>query len=344
MTGTTGILRNASRACALIALLAAAMTSAQAQVQVRFGSVGGLTDAGVYLAEEFGFFKEAGITIAAKRMASAPTLVTSLATDQLDVAGISITPGLFTAVAQDIALRVVGDKQSFRKGFAATRLVVRAGLAKATKAETVSELRGKVVAVSARGSSSYFNLVQLIATGGLKLEDIKVVELAYPSMVAALTNGAIDGAYIIEPYLSDSLRQKLAVEGGDMGSVVGEGKSVVSVPLVYGEAFARKKDIAQAFMTAYTKGVRIYNDAFVKGKDKDKIIAILAKRAGVDEVMVRDSFPAGLDPNQVVDEQSLAPYQTFFISQKMIQSPADLSKLVDTSFARAAVEALGPYT
>jgi NitT/TauT family transport system substrate-binding protein len=59
--------------------------------------------------------------------------------------------------------------------------------------------------------------------------------------------------------------------------------------------------------------------------------------------MVRDSYPAGLDPNQAVDEQSLAPYQTFFVAQKMIPVMADLSKLVDTSFAQAAVRALGPY-
>ena len=100
------------QAGAMLALATVAASSANAQVQVRFGSVGGLTDAGVYLAEEFGFFKEAGITIAAKRMASAPTLVTSLATDQLDVAGIE-EEHLRAQFAQ--RSRPVSSRRSIRK-------------------------------------------------------------------------------------------------------------------------------------------------------------------------------------------------------------------------------------
>lgn len=340
-----GILTSMSALARFAGLLAVVLMGvpAQAETTVRFGSVGGLTDAGVYLAEEFGYFKQAGITVAAKRMASAPALVTSLATDQLDVAGISITPGLFTAPNQGIKLKVVGDKQSFRRGFAATRVVVRADLAGATREATLRALKGKTIAVSARGSSSYYNLVQIIGSVGLKLSDVKVVELAYPSMVAALSNKAIDGAYIIEPYLSESIKAHLAAEAGDMGSIVKEGQSLVAAPLVYSETFAQKKDVAQAFMTAYVKGVRLYNDAFVKGKDKDKIIAILAHKSGIDAATIANMFLAGLDPDQVVDESSLAGYQAFFIEHKFITEGTDLSKLVDMSFARAAVQELGPY-
>lgn len=53
----------------------------QAQEVVRFGSVGGLTDAGVYLADELGYFEEVGIEVEMKRMSNAPTLITSIATD-----------------------------------------------------------------------------------------------------------------------------------------------------------------------------------------------------------------------------------------------------------------------
>ena len=335
--------RNAIASFAMFVLSLCASTYANAQTAVRFGSVGGLTDAGVYLADEFGYFKQAGLSVAIKRMASAPALVTALATDQLDVAGISITPGLYTAINQGIGLRVVGDKQSFRKGFAATRMVVRAALAKPSRQESVRDLKGKVIAVSAKGSSSFFNIYQILNQAGLKLEDVKIIEMAYPSMIAALSNGAVDAAYVIEPFLSESIRQKIAVEVGEVGSLVEDGKSILSVPLVYSEAFAKKNDIAQSFMTAYVNGVRHYNDAFVKGIDKDRIITILSQKSGVDRGTIRDSFPAGLDPNQFVDEPMLEPYQSFFLSLRMMPAPADLKKLIDSSFARKAVEALGPY-
>jgi len=75
---------------------------------VRFGSVGGLSDAGIYLADELGYFAAAGIAVDMQQINSAPTLVQSIAASQIDVAGISVTPGLFASVALKINLRIVG--------------------------------------------------------------------------------------------------------------------------------------------------------------------------------------------------------------------------------------------
>ena len=309
---------------------------------VRFASVGGLTDAGLYLAEEMGFFKNAQLTVSLKRMASAPDLITALATDQLDVAGISITPGMFSAVQQGIEIRIVGDKQSVRPGFAATRLVIRSDLALATIPDSVRGLRGRNVAVTARGSSSFFNLVTVLEANGLKLEDVKITQLSFPQMIPALASRAIDAAYILEPFLSQAVKDKIAFEAGHMGDHTG-GVSWVTVPLVYSEKFTRNRPVAQAFMTAYVKGVRVYNDAFVKRRDKPRVVEIMARRANVDRAVVEASVPAGLDPDQLVSLESLEKTQAFFITHKMLKAPVDLSKLVDLSFAKAAVAELGPY-
>jgi NitT/TauT family transport system substrate-binding protein len=130
--------------------------------EIRFASVGGITDAPLYLAEELGLFAKAGISVKRQRMNNAPTLLTAIATDQLDVAGISVTPGLFTSVQQGVQIRIVGDKQSLRPGFSATRLVIRSDLAKGSEAETVAALKGKSVAVSAKASQVYMLLVKLL--------------------------------------------------------------------------------------------------------------------------------------------------------------------------------------
>ena len=327
------------------ALLAAimAISPAIAQTTVRFASVGGLTDAGLYLAEELGAFKAANLTVTLKRMANAPDLVTALATDQLDVGGIAITPGMFAAVQQGINIKIVGDKQSFRPGFAATRLVARAELAKGSGADTIKSLKGKTFAVSARASSSFYNIVQLLRENGMSLDDIKVAQLAYPQMLPALASGAVDAAYIIEPFLSQSVRDKVAVDIGNVGDLNKSGAAWVSVPIVYSEKFAGNKAAAQAFMTAYVKGVRAYNDALVKGVDKDRVFDIIAKRAGLDRATVETTNPAGLDPNQDISLDSLKEMQQFFIEQKLLAAPTDLAKLVDLSFAKAAVTDLGVY-
>lgn len=331
------------RVVALATIVWGLPSLSHAQTQVVFASVGGLTDAGLYLAEDMGFFREAGLKVQMKRIANAPAILTTVATNQVDVGGVSITPAMFTAGQQGMKLRVVGDKQSVRPGFAATRLVVAKSLGGGTPDQMAQALRGKTVAVSAKAGSSYYNAATLLKEHGVSLSEVKIKELSFPNMAAALTTGAVDGAYIIEPFLSDVVRKGVAIDVSNPGESAGAGPARINVPLVYSEKFAADRTAAQAFMIAYMKGVRAYNDAFVKGIDKEKIIEILARHAGVSIETVRDSNPAGLDPNQDISTESFNEIQTFFVEQGLMQSVVQMGDLIDPSFAKAAVEKLGRY-
>jgi NitT/TauT family transport system substrate-binding protein len=308
---------------------------------VRVTTLGGATDAGLYLADEYGLFKEAGIALDMERLNTTSEQVATLAAGQVDVAGIAVTAGLFAAPQRGIALRVVGDKQSIRPGFSSTRIVVRSALAKASEADTAQDLKGKTLAGPARASFGTFVVAEFLKRHGMALSDVNYVELPFPSMLAALTNGAIDGAVMIEPFLSQALRSGAAKPLSDPSAYLPAGVSVV--PLVYSESFAHDRARGQAFMTAYMQGVRLYNDAFVKGRDRDKIIAVIAHRANVSPMLIRYGFLPALDPNQHVDKSFLAAAQAFFIAQGMLQGTADIDTLVDASFAEAAVRELGEY-
>jgi NitT/TauT family transport system substrate-binding protein len=96
-------------------------------------------------------------------------------------------------------------------------------------------------------------------------------------------------------------------------------------------------------MDAYLRGVRMYNDAFARGIGKDKVIAIIAARGKIDPAIMRNSFPAGLDPNGHVDLPFLAECQRWFVARHYLDAPIDLSKLVDPSFAASTVSRLGEY-
>jgi NitT/TauT family transport system substrate-binding protein len=318
---------------------------ARADAVVRFGSVGGLTDAGVYLAEDQGYFSAAGVGVRMLRMPNAPSLLTALATGQLDVAGISVTPGLFSAITQGVQIRIVGDKQSVRPGFSATRLVVRKEFPAGAEASQVAALKGKAVAISSKAASVAMVLRNYLAGFGMTPADIRIVELSYPSMVPALGSGAVDAAVVLEPFLSEALQMGVARQLNDLVTASGgtATEASTSVPLVYSETFARDHAAAQGFMDAYLRGVRLYNDAFERGIDKEKIIGILAARAKLNAGVIRNGFPAGLDPNGKVSVRFLQQCQDFFIQQHYLQAPIDLKRLVDTSFADSTVARLGEY-
>jgi NitT/TauT family transport system substrate-binding protein len=333
-------------AVAAIALgLGMRRAAAAAPVTVRFGSVGGMTDAGLLLADDLGFLSKSGIALHMSRLPSAPALLTALALEQIDVAGISVTPGLFSSIGQGVQLRIVGDKQSVRPGFSATRLVVRSGLPVASEADTARGLKGKTIAVSSKAAGVYMVVLRYLAGYGLGPGDVHVVELSYPSMVPALASGAVDAAAILEPFLTESLQGGMARPLNDLVAASGATatESSTSVPLVYGETFARTRGAAQDFMDAYIRGVRVYNDAFTKGIDKDKVIEIISRRARLDPKIVRDAFPAGLDPNGHVSMGFLQACQMFFVQQHDLQAPIDLTMVVDPSFAQSSVARLGVY-
>jgi NitT/TauT family transport system substrate-binding protein len=337
-----GFLRFAARRALFALAIGACAAPALAQTTVKFASVGGITDAPLYLAEEYGLFAKAGLKVEMQRMTSAPNLMTAVATSQLDAAGISTTPGLYASVAQNLNMRIVGDKQSLRPGFSATQLVIRADLDQGSEAANVKALKGKNVAVSAKASTVYMLLQKLLKKHGMTLADIRVVELAYPNMLPAFASKAIDAAINLEPFLSQSLQSGTAKVVSDLTEFVPtEGGTIVLI--VYSETFAQKTATANAFMKAYMQGVRIYNDAFVKGQDKDKVIEIVARYAKIDPKIVSEGFPAGLDPNQRVSVPFLTELQTFFVEQNLLRTPTEVSKIIDMSFADAAVKELGPY-
>jgi len=316
--------------------------TAQEKTVIRFASVGGITDAPVHLAEENGLFAKAGLQIQIQRMTNAPALLAGVATDQLDIAGISITPGLFSSVQQGMQLRIVGDKQSLRPGVSATRLVIRTDLSTGSEAGDMKVLKGKTIAVSAKASSVYMLLERLLQKHGMTLSDVRVIELAYPNMLAALSSKAIDAAINLEPFMSQAMQAGVVKLTSDLSEFVpAEGGTIV--PIVYSENFAQKTAVANAFMKAYTQGVRIYNDAFVKNIDREKVIEIIARRAKISAKVVHESFPAGLDPNQRVSMDFLDDLQKFFVAQNFLRSTIDVKKVVDLSFADAAVKDLGPY-
>lgn len=306
-----------------------------------YSSLGGATDAGVYIADAYGYFREEGFTITPHVMNSIPSQVAEAATNAVEVSGIALAPGLFASVQRDINLRLVGDKQSLRPGFSSTRLIARPNLIGADEAATMANLRGHKIAGPGRTSIGFYLVAALFRKHGMGLADMDYVEVPLADMAAAMSSGAVDGALIIDPFLSRAVQSGLAKVVSDLVEFVPNGGSIA--PLVYSEKFAADRDAATRFMKAYMRGVRVYNDAIGKDVDRDKVIELIAKAANVPVPVIRDGFPAGLDPDQRLNKAFLADVQKFYLEQKLIEKAADIDRMVDTSFADAARRKLGDY-
>ena len=319
-----------------------AAQNATAPIVVRYASVGGTTDAALYIGQDFGIFRDAGIDFRYRRLDSAAALLGAIATDQLDVAGISLTPGLFASIQRGVNLRIVGDKESILKDFAATQLLARPEYAGGTTADVLRRLKGKTIAVSGRTSVSFFLLGTLLKKYGMTTKDVRVVELTYSAQIVAFPNRAIDAGVMLEPFLSQAVANGDAVAVSDFVEIVpAVGASIV--PIIYSEKFARDRRAGDAFMTAYLRAVHIYMDAFRKNRGKERVIASVAKHTGFSAKIIRDGNPVGFSPDQEVNILFLDQAQRFHVEQGFLREPIDVRRLVDPSFARAAVRAVGAY-
>jgi NitT/TauT family transport system substrate-binding protein len=99
---------------------------------------------------------------------------------------------------------------------------------------------------------------------------------------------------------------------------------------------------------AYLRGVRDYEDAFVKGKDRDAIVAILSKPLNMTPQLFSDMQAQGgltyFNPDGRVSVAPLEPILDYWVRTKLVKPGFRLEALVDNSLADEAVSQLGKYS
>jgi NitT/TauT family transport system substrate-binding protein len=337
-----------SLACLAFPLVAWPSGASAAEVaQVRIGIARTMSDVGYYVADAMGYFRDEGIEVTMTPFNSAAQMMAPLGVGDLDVGGGTVSAGFYNSIARGIATRIVADQASMKPGYGYSSLMVRKDLVEAGRYKTLADLKGMKVAIGAPGTGTASALNETLKMGGLKYSDVEVVYLGFPEHLPALLNKGIDAAISNEPTMTLEIEQGAAVRivGNDV-TYPDQQTAVV----FYSERFIKNRhDVAEHFMRAYVRGVRLYNDALKDGRlagpAADKIIPILTKYTSTkDEAMFRRIIPSAVNPNGEVNLAGLRRDLAFFRELGLIESK-DVSAdgVVDGSFVKAAVGQLGPY-
>ena len=346
MTGL--VRRNRRHAGACVAGLALALITGAAQAaKVTIGTTAVATDVGFFIADQRGYFRQAGIEPELIPFASAAQMVAPLGAGQLDVGSGTVAAGLYNGVSRGINLRIVADKGSIAPGYEYSTLVIRKDLADGGKYRSLRDLKGLKIATAAQGAGSESALNEALKKGGLRFEDVEVVYMGFPEMLAALANKAIDGGITNEPTLSLVLNRGMAVRASGEAIYPGQQTAVV----LYSETFMKKqRGIAEKFMVAYVRALRDYNDALKDGKLKgpgaETIISILTKATAIKDPAVYASMTAfAANPDGGLNMAALDNDLAFFRARGLVSDQNVTSaSLVDESFIAQAVRELGPYS
>lgn len=334
----------AVRLLAGVAFSAIAAT-AYAADKVSIGVVNASSDAALFVAEAKGYYKAENIEAEFITFDTGAKMVAPLGAGQLDAGGGAASAGLYNAVDRGIRIKIVADKAHNVPGAGFQAFMVRKDLIDSGKVKSFADLKGMKVAITGAGGSDASVLNEAMKSAGLTYNDVEKIYLGFPQHAVAFQNGAIAASISTEPTVSRIVELGAAVryKGNDEFY-----PNAQTATILYGGDFAEKRpDVAKRFMKAYLRAVRDFNASVVNGRltgpGADEMVKILAKYSVVkDEKTLRTMIVHGADEDGKLNVESLKKDLAFFKQAGDVTGNVTVDKVVDTSFAEAAVKELGP--
>ncbi len=140
--------------------------------------------------------------VEASRMQGTGPALTALASGELDVGAISYQGFALGIVNAKLNAMAIADVLQDHPPHASDAFWVR----KDSDIHKVEDLKGKRVAVNARGSGVDAGVRVMLLKHGMKENDYQIVEIRFPAMLPALESKRVDLAFLVNPF--DFLAEK----------------------------------------------------------------------------------------------------------------------------------------
>lgn len=295
---------------------------------------------GFYVAAEKGYFKEQGLDVHLERFDTGSKMIAPLSAGQLDVGMGEPGTALFNAIHQGLDVRVVCGTSAYKEGFARIPVVVRKDLVDSGEITQIADLAGKKIGINTlRGMGEYsFSLV--LALGGLTVADVEFVTIPFPDIPAALTNKAIDAAYLPSPMAEKAAADGIAIRmfGSDYTGDIQNGV------MYYGKRFLdpANREVVVRFTMAYLKAVR---ELMGNGFFEEENLTIINKYTNLPIEVIKTTIRTYQDPNCDVLEDSLTNTQAFYLNRGYTEysQPIAIGDVLEMSFREEALNRLGIY-
>jgi NitT/TauT family transport system substrate-binding protein len=259
-----GLLRLAL--ASLPVLASSAIAQADDALKAKIGVLRLSSSAPVFIAQDKGYFKEAGLDIELKFFDAAQPIAVATASGDVDFGITAFTAGLYNLAGKG-TLKVIGGMSRERAGYPligyfASNNAYAAGL------KTPKDLAGKRIAVTQVGSSFHYSLGLLADKYGFKLSEVKVLPLQSLSNAAAALRGETVDAALLPVSTARALMDS---NGAKLLGWVGD-----ETPWQLGEVFASTKTVAdKALVTkvlaALVRADREYHDVILTSIANDKV-------------------------------------------------------------------------
>jgi NitT/TauT family transport system substrate-binding protein len=321
----------------MLALAAGGIARADDLLKAKIGVLRLSSSAPVFIAQDKGYFRDAGLDIELKFFDAAQPVAVATTSGDIDFGITAFTAGLYNLAGKG-TLKVIGGMSREKAGYPligyfASNNAYAAGL------RTPVDLAGKRVAVTQIGSSFHYSLGLLADKYGFKLSDVKIVPLqSLSNSAAALKGETVDAAL-----LPVSTARKLMDDGGAklLGWVGDE------TPWQLGAVFAApntltNKALVTKLLAALDRADREYYDVIladvIDGKapinDKTKpLLEIIAKYTNlpVEQVVGNCAY---IDPDGKLDVRNVDNQIKWLQSQGFVDKGFDADAVIAKDYVK----------
>ena len=256
-------------ALVLAALLLTAAASAEALTDVTMAFCTWTGYAPMFIAQEKGYFEEAGIDMDIQVIEDESIYAALITTGNIQ----------FLATAQDPNIKMYANGASSLYVLAMDASCGADGLVTTADIASLDDLAGKTLALDKSASSYYFFLTALENGSKLTEDDINVIDMGDTTEAGlAFMSGSVDAAIMWEPELSEALE---SVEGAHALVTSADYPETIMDSLVVNAKYAADRpEIVEAVAECWYKAVDFMNE------DPDEAYELMA--SGFEEVTAED--------------------------------------------------------
>jgi NitT/TauT family transport system substrate-binding protein len=321
----------------LLVLAAGQTAQADDALKARVGVLRLSSSAPVFIAQDKGYFRDAGLDVELKFFDAAQPIAVATTSGDIDFGVTAFTAGLYNLAGKG-TLKVIGGRSREKAGYPligyfASNNAYAAGL------KTPKDLAGKRIAVTQVGSSFHYSIGLLADKYGFKLADVKVLPLQSLSNVAA----ALKGETVDAALLPASAARKLMDDGGTklLGWVGDE------TPWQLGAVFASPKTLAkkpevEKLLAALERADREYHDVILAAvaagrapiNDKTRpLLEIIAKYTNLPLEQVVGNC-AYIDPDGKLDVKNVANQIEWLQAQGFVDKGVTVDAILAKDFVQ----------
>lgn len=280
------------------------------------------------------FFEKEGVDVEITFFRSGAELIPSLSRGQIDIAATSGGAALYNTLAAGVNSRIVGDYFSLVPGSRSHGLLVRKDLF-GTRVKTAADLKGLTLAITAQGQYTHYVAARTLAKAGLSESDVRMVQMPYQDMAAALAGGAIDVGSGVEPYMTLT-KTKGAAEVLTWDSDTAP--NLQAAVIMYGERLnAADRKLGEAFMRGYRASVAFLHAAVTDEARRKLVAASFQKQLPLEDgtLYERTGWPMA-KLSCAADRESLESQLDWYAARGLVRQKPDLAAYVDNRFVEAA--------